>query len=243
LKLLKFGMKKVLVILVLLLVADLVSSQASAPTIAIAEIVKNFYRNQSIDFDFLVHHSSHFNKISSMVDMPVRIEAINISKELYLFDQSAILIFNETQSYLGYCGKIFFLEKTTRQFHFLVYIENLKEGDLERLAVYNFYLRGSNNFNFLIDFKSEHFIKLVTFEAFHQPNCRQFQPLTINQFSKAKKRWETQKFSIKRFRNFNGCELLTGDMLVFQSPLYEKIHEMVASSLNFKSRIWDILCR
>jgi hypothetical protein len=236
-------MKKVLVIFVLLLIANLVKSQASAPTIAIAEIVKHFYKNQSIAFDFHVQHSRHFNKISSLAEAPVRIKAIDNLKKKHHLDQSTILIFNETQSFLKYCSWISYYPKTTQPFYLLVYIENLRSNDLDHLAVYNEYLKGYKHVNFLIDLKGEDFIKLVTFIAFQKPHCRQFHPLTINQFSKAKKKWETQKFSIKRFQNFNGCELVIGDFGLLGIPLYNQIHEIIASSLNFTSEEWDIFCR
>jgi hypothetical protein len=233
-------MKKVLVIFVLLLVANLVKSQASAPTIAIAEIIKHFYKNQSIAFDFHVQYSRHFNKISSLAEAPLRIKTIDNFKKQHRTDQSAILIFNETQLFLEYYHKMKFVTKSTRQLHLLVFIENLRSYEIERLAPQHFSSLGYLHVNFLLNFEGEDFIKLMTFIAFQKPNCRQFHPLTINQFSKATRKWETPKFSIKRFRNFNKCEVGIGDFGLAKIPLYNQIYEIVASSLNFT--IYD-LCR
>jgi hypothetical protein len=78
----------------------------------------------------------------------------------------------------------------------------------------------------------------VTYTTFQQPNCRKFNQLTINRFSKATKKWETDKFAIEKFRNFNGCELKV--KRIKPEELFEdQIFELIETSLNFTAK-WVI---
>jgi hypothetical protein len=233
LKLQKLKMKKVLVTFVLLMAANLVHSEASAPAIALVEFVKNFYLNQSLTFDFLVYKSTRFNKILSIAEAPARIEIIHSFEKQHLIEQSAILIFNDTKQYLEFYKSMMISTASTQELYLLVYIENLKPNDLNKITPQHQLSTRSYHENYLIDLKGKDVIELVTFTTFQQPNCREFHPLTINQFSKLTRKWETQKFSTDRFNNFNGCKLLIGG--VMDNLIFEQIHRIVASNLNFQS--------
>jgi hypothetical protein len=88
---------------------------------------------------------------------------------------------------------------------------------------------------FLLDNKTKNTIELTTQVYFQQPNCRQFQNRTINWFSKVSKKWESRDFEIKKFRNFNGCELV---VFRFEPTEYyiKNTHNFIESHLNFSSK-------
>jgi hypothetical protein len=214
----------------------------SASAKAIVEIITNFFMKQSIEFDFYVQKKSRFNEISSMIGTPVTIKSFHLLK-FHHVEKSAILIFNGIESFLMHSMNLQNVKAWAEELYFFVYIENLQQGHLQLLAPNN--LLSAINvmyhyMTFLIDLENASFIDLMAFTSFQQPNCNQFHPLTINQFSKTQKKWDTQKFSIKRFQNFNGCKLSILAEEVLNISLYYQIHKIVESSLNFETVQFDI---
>jgi hypothetical protein len=130
-----------------------------------------------------------------------------------------------------------------KELHFFVYIANFDRDDFPQLYPELLYPLVQKHFNHLVDLKDEEFIYLTTFTTFQQPNCRDFHPLTMNRFSKLTRKWETQKFSIERYRNFNGCRVYIADVLgnVFNNLLEGKVHKIVEKSLNFETVVIEVI--
>jgi hypothetical protein len=228
-------MMKILLILTVVLSKNSNTIAISAPTTAILEIADKFFINQSMNFNVFVHNNRRIDKVLSLLKVPVKVENMNLSK-YHQTDESAILIFNETQWFLEFYIKMAPAYESARELYFFVYIENFKREDVDRLMPQQLVY---HHFNFLFNLEGEDSIDLVTFAIFQQPKCRQSHSLTINRFSIKEKKWKSQKFSIKHFRNFNGCELVFGDDFgVLNSSLYSNIYQIVESSLNFTTTIW-----
>jgi hypothetical protein len=90
----------------------------------------------------------------------------------------------------------------------------------------------------MLDYEGEDYIELKTLVAFQQPDCRKFKKQTVNRFSKVSKKWESRNFEIKKFRYFNGCELVVSRHEPFEYYV-EETHQFMESLLNFSSK-WVI---
>lgn len=56
--------------------------------------------------------------------------------------------------------------------------------------------------------EEENFIKLLTFVWYSSGMCNVPQLVEVNSFSKRAKKWNSSEFSMKKFHNFHGCELV-----------------------------------
>jgi hypothetical protein len=216
----------------------LVNTTESSAATAIAAIVEN-YEN----FDFIVYGSpleGLVNEISILTGKPMKIRKIDRHSNVLKIRQSAFLFFSDIFLFYEFYDMSILANEYPRNFHFFVYIKNFNRRDLDYLVpatplnphlLYRF-------INFVLEYQNDDSIDLVTFTTFQQPNCRTFNRVNINRFSKATRKWENRRFSAEKFRSFNGCELVVFKFI--PTPIYlSKIHDIISSKLNFSSKTID----
>lgn len=101
-----------------------------------------------------------------------------------------------------------------KEFHFLVYIDDfdhkLTKSMAEKESGENFSppIRLFPHQTFLVKTKNvKDSLSLITFEAFQQPNCRDWKPTEVNRYSRKKKSWKSKEYFIQKHKNFNGCRI------------------------------------
>jgi hypothetical protein len=221
--------------------ANIVKYGSPTAVTAISEIVEKLFAPRLIVFDVFVYRSQIIDELLSSIKTPVKVVNIENFKEKLEIDRSTILFFDKPEHFIAFSMNVDVMIESPRELHFFVYIEGLKREHLPGLVPRSLYPLMHKHLNFLFDFEDDDMIHLVTFTTFQQPDCRKFHPLTINQFSKATKQWDDpRRFSIERFRNFNGCELIIRHQRVLSLPSSALVHLEIEKSLNFKSIIVDI---
>lgn len=119
------------------------------------------------------------------------------------------MLFDTIASYLDFHTKIVFPSKYPKKYKFLIYIIDLQEEEHRTVVVTNvFFRRGT----FLIQ-NNDH-VRLITFQTFQHPKCKEWNSIEINLFSNVDKKWSGKIFFPEKFNNFNGCELV----IIFPYP-------------------------
>jgi hypothetical protein len=234
-------MKKYLQTLIVLLFASFIhsgtsfSSSESLAVPAIIEIINKF-SEKSINFDFIIYRceldylvdkiANSVNKVTNVIQFRKSPKSFNVSRSAIVFVDHRDLKKFESRAFLS--------NEYPQDFYFFIYIVNfngvLKQATFQRVIDPNLLHRFSS---YLIN--HEHSIELVTYTTFQQPNCREVNKVTINRFSKVSKKWESDEFTMEKFRNFNECEFVFL-RTVPGGSFYEPIHEIIQSSLNFTTK-------
>jgi hypothetical protein len=232
-------MQKLLAVFVLLMATGFVTSQNSEAATAIAALVKDFFINRSMNFDFIVYRCplvKLVDKISKSVKAPTTVLRLDNINNRFFINQSAILFFNESARFYEFYQKTTAINDYPKKLYFFVYIQNFKPVDFTQ---FQFNLWNSaeifNHIYFLLDDHWRKGIDLVTITTFQQPICRFYELSLLNRFSKTTKKWENRKFIVEKFRNFNGCELVITS--INTSWHYFSILKEIESNLNFTSKI------
>jgi hypothetical protein len=232
-------MQKILVFSIILLAASSIHSlnfaisKTPPAATAINELIQKFFVHRSIDFSLIVHRSEIIDQLLNSFETPIKVVNVENNDNSFHIDRSAVLIFNNKQEFVNFHRKMQVAFDYPRELHFFVYIESNDDQEYSPHSDDFKKLLEFKNFNFL--FEGDDFIDLVTFMTFQQPNCRELHPFTVNRFSKASRKWETNSFSMERFMNFNKCELAIWPNNIFKVALFDRIHKTIESSLNFTS--------
>jgi hypothetical protein len=246
-------MPKASAILILLLTLNLVVSKTSHTSTAIAEIVREVFVARSIHFDFIAFppafRNPHnmlvsklllnlVNEISQSVRTPAQVRTLNSFGIRFHIDKAAVLIFPHLNSYTEYVRQQRLNNKYPKEFHFFVYIKNLKRESIDQLDDKNgLHIQKTfgifNHLTFVLEFEGESFIELMTFIVFQQPKCRDYQPVVFNRYSKATRTWENQKFTMEKFRNLNKCELAI--LKFHMTPYMTFVQAIIQEKLNFST--------
>jgi hypothetical protein len=214
-----------------------IESKESLAATAISEIIESFQVEHSMNFDFIVYKSS-LDDLAKEIAKAVKkttkiIEIANLSTPMPIY-QSAILFFYNEKNFREFYEKAHLANEFSTHYYFVVYIANFRIEDfkffmnvekIQELFLFLYFLCDSDDGN--------HF-ELVTFTLFNQPKCRQEQKVVINRFSKDSKKWESQKFAIEKFRNFNGCDLVVHRP---ETSKYLDVYNFIAPTLNITT-IW-----
>jgi hypothetical protein len=223
-----------------LLSAYFVDPKESQSATAIKGIVEGFFINRSIPFDFIIYRSPLLTKVEEImktVKIVTKIVNIETTPEYVFINQSAVLFFNDFETYKEFSKIATPTNIFPTEFYFFVYIEKLSRNEplyfvLQnpfqpyRLFIFTYYL---------LNLEEKKYIELITFSRFQQPKCEKQLMLSINRFDKKKKKWEERKFAIKKYRNFNNCEMVF--MTSYSTPIYiPAIHDIVKAKLNINSK-------
>lgn len=185
--------------------------------LAISEIIRDFYLAQSETFDFVIYGSETRNS-NAMVDeiikatpetLPYNVIKVSNNEISCKVNRSAILIFETFLDFIDFHERADLNNEFPKQFHFLVYIcDQVKTLEISSIsstppAIFHFE-------SFLEHATEENVLRLLSYEAFQQPHCREWEEVEINQFSMSSGNWEGKTFFLEKFNNFNGCELYIG---------------------------------
>jgi hypothetical protein len=235
-------MQKFLPSFVILLAVSFVASQDTGAATAIATLIEDFFVNQSINFDFTNYRCPLVKlagKISKLVKVPTKILNLDNIEKVLTINQSAILLFNESARFFEFYTKTAIVNEYPTKLHLFVYIQNFKSNDFTQFHFKSWNPKElCNNIYFLVDLQRGNAIDLFTVTTFQQPECRLYQLVEINHFSKTLKKWETRKFIEQKFRNFNGCEMV----IAYDESVWDllRIAETIESNLNFTSKAVSI---
>jgi hypothetical protein len=167
-------MQKLVMIFVFLMAASFVISQDSGAATAIATLIEDFFVNRSIRFDFINYRCPQvelIDKVSMLAKTPAKIRYLNFSYSNIVINQSAILLFNDSDRYYEFYRKSSVTSEYPKKLYLFAYIRYLKLDDLLQ-----FYCNVHDTTNicahvyFLLDRNSS--IDLVTTTTFQQPECR-----------------------------------------------------------------------
>jgi hypothetical protein len=232
-------MQKLVVLFVLLIATSFVMSKSPEAATAIAALIEGFFVNRSLNFDFIIYRCplvELVDEVSKLVKAPAQILRLDNIEEDLIIKQSAVLLFNESARFSEFYRKTTIINEFPKKIYLFVYIQHFKYYDLSQFHFNPWNLKEiCNNIYFLLDQQDEKPISLVTLTVFQQPNCRSFQSVLVNYFTKTTRKWEGKKFTEEKFRNFNGCELVIA-FSDFSWQLLDVI-KAIESNLNFKSKI------
>jgi hypothetical protein len=203
---------------------------------SITEIVKNF-SEKSISLDFIVYRCQLHDlvdEIMKAVEKPAKVIKYGKSTELFHVIQSAI-VFADHKDLAQFQNQAVLVNEFPQDFYFYVYIANFN-GKLEQVSSLEFLDQNQIHRLCYYLLENKDFIELVTFTTFQQPNCRHLNRVTVNRFSKESSKWETDKFAIEKFRNFNGCELKVFKRIP-NNGFSGVIYRLFESSLNFTTKL------
>jgi hypothetical protein len=194
---------------------------------AIREIIRDFYVNQSENFDFIIYGADTV-KLGQLVTDIVKVKSgdafaykliqVHEGKEEVWVYRSAILLFDTFNSYQDFHARAHLASDFN--FKLLVYIIEF-EYSSEELYPAPRNLRMFSIETFMTQNFRRNSLNLTTFLKFQQPNCRDFVTLHVNKFSTSEMKWETQDYFIEKFKNYNGCQLVV--VIPFQRAPYTEV--------------------
>lgn len=189
-------------------------SKNSSVSLAISQIISDFYVTRSVRFDFIIYEPKAKNLSKVLSELTVvkagdeytfKLMQVRAEKSVIEINNSAVMLFDTLRSYQDFHRRVSLTNMFSKQLHFLIYISDLKKTQI------NLLLSVTNeifHFETILLHDKEDSICLVTFITFQQPNCRAWQAIEINRFSKTTKNWENREFFVEKFDNFNGCQLI-----------------------------------
>lgn len=185
--------------------------------LSISQVIDSKFESER--FNFIIY-GLQTNKIRDLVNQVMKLTSSEPPHEVIQVRQhqnmikiysSAVILFDTLASYLEFHTKIVFPSKFPKKFNFLIYIIDLDDARHRNVIVKNVLFRSGT---FLIQNNDQ--VRLITFETFQQPKCRQWNSVEINFFSNIHKKWSRNKFFHEKFNNFNGCELI----IMFPYPYF-----------------------
>lgn len=237
-------MKTVFVFLFFIISIESLDSEVKLISLAISQMAQKVYAG---NFDFIVRGKAT-EKLMDIVGR-VRKNVMTASKVIKIeshsqlkVEHSAILLYDSPISYKG----VSLNPQKSEKLHFIVYINGLQINDILHWKIGQ-QLTNSLNFLYFLENRKD-FVILWTFKEFEQPNCRESKKIFINKFSKIDKKWESGKFKVEKFSNYNGCQLVVraqgnrgssskavieNKKLVKMTGYGPKIIETISKSLNF----------
>lgn len=185
---------------------------------AVIGIAQEFYLEQNVQFDLIVY-GAKISELNDIVDSFVKLEHQNCPpfKIIYMrraqtvirIHRSAILMFDNLDSYQDFHRHVLLDAEFPTQFYFLVYVGGLNELQANNLTLKNSFTESPlilQYESFLVH-DNHKSMKLLTFSMFQQPNCRNLVSVEVNRFSKSASKWTRKDFFPEKFKTFNGCEL------------------------------------
>jgi hypothetical protein len=199
---------------------------------ALSEIVDKFLSKDSKTIWIVTrsNKNSKIRRISSEIA-----KSSNVSYEMMDFDvkgitkpvdTSGIFLFRDFKSYKNFLFRIERLYH--KKLHFFIYINNLNGKDVSR-SIKSLSRSPNSSLNrkyFLVhDASNPNMFNLITFVMFKEHKCREWTAFNVNQYSVKGGRWETNKFSMEKFHDFEGCELQVLTPLLKNVELLHKFDE------------------
>jgi hypothetical protein len=206
------------------------SSSALSESRAIADVIREFYIANHIQFDFIVYGetSNHINDVIDGVIKQVSHDAVPVTlkhiKDVknwnHKMDQSAVIFIKSQKtlehlhdSSVGYKSKNKFPLLTNvepKPFKFLVYIEEIKS--LQQLKDS---ISSTNHYSFSepIDLRLFEFfitsdelqVNLTARLLYSEEHCGEFKLKILNSVDKRSQQWTRKLENFDQFRNFHGC--------------------------------------
>lgn len=223
----------------------------SIPT-AISEIVKNYYVQESIRFDFVVNGgSSEFLALLENVlkgSEAYRVYKVNQKSE-FVQDQSAIWVFDTFTNFWIFLKSlsqtnnevirnlVYFLQGSSddieRNFHFAVNASQTRNNHRllgrEKAQLWSFLITENNG------------IVLKSFMSYTPKQCGKLQLMEINKFSKTSLQWTTKNYFAIDMFNFHGCQLVFSLVVLLNSTYQLGHHELTIVEAAAKSLNYSVL--
>lgn len=181
--------------------------------IAVSQIIRDFYLKNSENFDFILI-GAESRKLKDLVNDVVNVTSGVSPYKLIVMErngkrielrQSAIMFFDNVDSYNEFHSRATLMNNSPRKFDFLIYINDLRNPqEISESQEWPLML----SLEGLIQESSDGSINLWTYSKFHQPDCGQWRVELLNKFSQSKKKWLKKDFFVEKFVNLNSCELV-----------------------------------
>lgn len=209
-------MQKCLSIFILLTFVLKLSIAKTLVATAVEQIVRNFYENKSESFDFFIHGTETrkmndiVNEVAKKTQVPLRVYKIDHFEGQIKINRSAILMFDSLASYHSFHSQSVLGNVHPSDFFFVAYIESFHDevNKIVTTSDSNHPMRATLFRYAVFLLHQNDSLSLTTFVIFQQPDCRKWQPVQVNWFSKLSKKWIKNEFFLEKFTNFNGCELV-----------------------------------
>lgn len=186
---------------------------------AVCQIMRNFYSVKDDQFDLIVTGTNP-NDLNDILDdlvkferenyRPVGIVYFRVFDGIIKINRSAIVMFNNLQSYREFIRRILLVNLSPKNFHFLFYVNGIHEPQARKLLFFKDFASHPAVFHFIsfLVHDETNSLKILTFSMFKPPSCRDWITIEVNRFSRKSKQWIDQEFFPEKFNNFNGCELV-----------------------------------
>lgn len=138
-------------------------------------------------------------------------------------NESAILIFDSTNSLIDFNKNVKLTNKFPNPFVFLIFCIDSTFEDLSSLSEVDAvkrrdpidFVNYQSDMTDILQFqyfvvKEETSIRLLTFVWYTEKMCSSAQLIQVNRFDTEIQKWKNSNFSLKKFENFYGCELVFG---------------------------------
>lgn len=151
-------------------------------------------------------------------NFPFSVTNLNKNHDYFVLRNSGFVLSSSTKMIQN---SFYMIKSDTSRAHFQAYnfymhLQNATIDDIVSLfpkplegssRIINFYSLIFNHYFFIND--ADH-IKLVTGKSLDPERCNGVQLVEVNRFSKLANKWNTNQFTIKKFRNLHGCEFFVG---------------------------------
>lgn len=205
--------------LVLSLINKISSDDEILVASAVKSVVRDFYTEQNDRFDLIIcgEKSSEINNILDRFlrvrtgnIYPFNVIHVRVPRNIIRIDRSAILMFDNLESYRDFHQGVFLSNGFSKQMHILVYVKGVRESEASSLVLVKNFTEKPMMFqyeSFLVH-DDDGSLKILSFTMFHQPRCRDWIATEVNRFSSKTRQWKTKDFFIEKFSNFHGCDLV-----------------------------------
>lgn len=143
------------------------------------------------------------NELMRKCKFPLKTRQIIQGHEKILIQESAVLLFENMNSYRQFHNRTDH-NLCPKSLFFLVFIVNFDRSKLVFKAATTFLSE------YFIVRQDDHYLSLITFKQFEPPKCRRWVEVEVNQYSKHRMQWQSDKFHLEKFKDYNGCDLVIG---------------------------------
>lgn len=210
----------------LILVQIVTSRKVNLVSRAITDVASSHFVKNSISFDIIIYGrvTNELKTIASQVLMTNResfgVKIFNIKanpKSQVEVSQSAILLFNSTNSFWEFNRKVQILSELA-ELSFLAYCATISDGS-------NAFVTPILFFQFILIPADDRSLKMLKFTPFHSNACRRMHFTEINRFFFKTLKWIKALTMITGIEDFDGCELVIAIPSLFKPFTDFIVHE------------------
>jgi len=241
-----------IIVLVLICTMESKSQDLSTLSIAICEVIENFYSKYTRNLVIVDFGGSNNDLIGQIMEnnkalLPITIEGegMELRRRLNKTSNQSILLFRNFQNFLDFNENYLIEMRFFNPIKFLIYFQN---GTAFDISMIHAYYKLTQFLYFIVFDKNDKQIKLYTFDNDdHVDMCREYLKLyKINEFSSTTLKWIKEPIFPKKFQDFHNCFMplafynssgifrsYSADGKFIGSKFLHDLMDVVSSHLNF----------